>query len=228
MILQKEETVQIVRRLFMANDLCSIKGTREGLVITIADSSRFPKVLKSLERQLSSAQSFFAGASAKVLLKEGALDEAQMDRLEQLLAAFEMRLNREPITIKAPAFETGRPDVHRQRGFQEDNTLLVRRTIRSGQSLHYDGNVVVLGDVNPGAEIVCTGDILVLGSLRGVAHAGADGEIDATVFAFRLEPTQLRIAHLISRSPDEKHVRPGAPEIARVVENMIQVSLYSH
>ncbi|HBN97146.1 MAG TPA: septum site-determining protein MinC, partial [Firmicutes bacterium] len=104
----------------------------------------------------------------------------------------------------------------------------VRRTIRSGQRLHYDGNVVVMGDVNPGAEIVCTGDILVLGSLRGVAHAGVEGKVDATVFAFRLEPTQLRIAHVISRAPDEKLPQPSGPEIARVVENSIQLSVYNH
>ena len=110
----------------------------------------------------------------------------------------------------------------------EDTTLLVRRTIRSGQRLHYDGNVVIMGDVNPGAEVVCTGDILVLGALRGVAHAGAEGKVDATVFAFRLEPTQLRIAHVISRAPDEKSPLPSGPEIARVVANSVQLSMYSH
>jgi septum site-determining protein MinC len=85
-----------------------------------------------------------------------------------------------------------------------------------------------MGDVNPGAEIVCSGDILVLGALRGVAHAGAEGKTDAIVFAFRLEPTQLRIAHLISRAPDEKLPQPQGPEVARVVGDRIQLSVYSH
>ena len=48
------------------------------------------------------------------------------------------------------------------------------------------------------------------------------------VFAFRLEPTQLRIAHYISRSPDEKQPQPLGPEVARVVDNMIQISPYTH
>ncbi|NLJ80156.1 MAG: septum site-determining protein MinC, partial [Firmicutes bacterium] len=111
---------------------------------------------------------------------------------------------------------------------REENTLLIRRTIRSGQSVHYQGNVVIMGDVNPGAEVLCSGDILVLGSLRGVAHAGAEGKTDATVFAFRLEPTQLRIAHYISRAPDEKTLQPSGPEIARVVEDWIQVTNYNN
>ncbi|MCY0881085.1 MAG: hypothetical protein OWS74_03735, partial [Firmicutes bacterium] len=33
-------------------------------------------------------------------------------------------------------------------------TLLIRRTLRSGQHIRFYGHVVVLGDVNPGAEIV--------------------------------------------------------------------------
>ncbi len=211
----------------MNTELCAIKGTREGLVITITNADQFSEVLRSLERQLLASQSFFRGSSAKLFLQEGTLADRQMDDIERLIAEYGMRLNREPLT-----YQMQRPQVDQVaeevREVTEDNTLLVRRTIRSGQRLHYDGNVVVMGDVNPGAEIVCTGDILVLGSLRGVAHAGVDGKVDATVFAFRLEPTQLRIAHVISRAPDEKLPQPSGPEIARVVENSIQLSVYNH
>ncbi len=211
----------------MNTELCTIKGTREGLVITIRDATQFGEVLRSLERQLLASQSFFRGSSAKLYLQQGVLTEGQMDDIESLIADYGMRLSREPLNapLHRPVDESIVEDA---KDVQEDNTLLVRRTIRSGQRLHYDGNVVVMGDVNPGAEIICTGDILVLGSLRGVAHAGAEGKVDATVFAFRLEPTQLRIAHVISRAPDEKLPQPEGPEIARVVENSIQLSVYNH
>lgn len=211
----------------MNTELCAIKGTREGLVITIRDAVQFSEVLVSLERQLLASQSFFRGSSAKLCLQEGTLTDSQMDEIERLIADYGMRLNREPLTVQMPRPQAEQVATETSE-VREDNTLLVRRTIRSGQRLHYDGNVVVMGDVNPGAEIVCTGDILVLGSLRGVAHAGAEGKVDATVFAFRLEPTQLRIAHVISRAPDEKLPQPSGPEIARVVENSIQLSVYNH
>ena len=42
-------------------------------------------------------------------------------------------------------------------------TLYLRKTIRSGQSISSDGNIVVIGDVNPGAEIIAKGDITVWG-----------------------------------------------------------------
>ncbi|MBC7106160.1 MAG: septum site-determining protein MinC, partial [Firmicutes bacterium] len=76
----------------------------------------------------------------------------------------------------------------------DDQTILVRRTLRSGQRLCYNGNVVILGDVNPGAEVVAAGNVIVMGVLRGVVHAGANGNEEAVVLAFRLRPTQLRIA----------------------------------
>jgi septum site-determining protein MinC len=77
-------------------------------------------------------------------------------------------------------------------------TLYHVGTLRGGQALHNVGNIVVIGDVNPGAELIAGGDIAVFGSLRGVAHAGAQGDAGARVYAVDLSPTQLRIATLIA------------------------------
>lgn len=109
----------------------------------------------------------------------------------------------------------------------DPNALLIKRSLRSGQSIAYDGNVIIRGDVNAGALVTCSGDIIVLGALRGVAHAGAEGDAGAVVIAFRLEPTQLRIAGHISRAPDGEYIRPEGPEVARVKEGSIQVETYS-
>lgn len=103
------------------------------------------------------------------------------------------------------------------------DTLLIKRTVRSGQRISYNGNVVILGDVNPGAEVIATGDILVMGNLRGIVHAGAKGDNQASVVAFRLWPTQLRIGNIISRAPDGEHGQPGIPEIARVRDGEVVI-----
>ncbi|MCL4521978.1 MAG: septum site-determining protein MinC [Firmicutes bacterium] len=103
-------------------------------------------------------------------------------------------------------------------------TLMIRRTLRSGQRVHFHGNVVVVGDVNPGAEITAAGDIVVMGWLRGVAHAGAYGNVRSMVSAFRLNPTQLRIAHLIARAPDDVDEQlPEVPEFAEVREGHLVI-----
>ena len=105
-------------------------------------------------------------------------------------------------------------------------TLLVKRTLRSGQRVRFAGNVVVLGDVNPGAEIVASGDIVVMGTLRGVAHAGATGGEGAIVAAFRLQPTQLRVGSFIGRSPDGGNARTQMPELARVRDGALVIERY--
>ena len=77
----------------------------------------------------------------------------------------------------------------------------MHRTLRSGASIRFDGDVYVFGDVNPGAQVVATGNIVVLGALKGVAHAGAAGDEDAFILAFDLRPTQLRIGRRIASMP---------------------------
>ena len=101
------------------------------------------------------------------------------------------------------------------------STLYHRGTLRGGQALHNLGNVVVIGDVNPGAELVASGDIVVFGALRGVAHAGAQGDRSARVLALELAPTQLRIATLIATSADGG--KPRGPEHASIAGDRIVV-----
>jgi septum site-determining protein MinC len=100
-------------------------------------------------------------------------------------------------------------------------TLYHRGTLRGGQALHNLGNLVVIGDVNPGAELVASGDIVVFGSLRGVAHAGAQGDRKARVIALELAPTQLRIATVIATS--DAGAKPRGPEHASIVDDRIVV-----
>ena len=79
-----------------------------------------------------------------------------------------------------------------------ENAIFVQRTLRSGFKVSHHGHVIVLGDVNPGAEVIAGGSVIVWGRLRGVVHAGADGDENAVVCALEMMPTQLRIAGLVS------------------------------
>ena len=76
----------------------------------------------------------------------------------------------------------------------EEPTLYLRKTLRSGQKVVFAGNVILLGDLNPGAQIEADGDVIVMGQLRGTVHAGAEGDETSIVIAASLNATQLRIA----------------------------------
>ena len=126
-------------------------------------------------------------------------------------------------------------------------TVSVHRSLRSGANVRFPGDIVVFGDVNAGAELVADGNIVVLGALRGMAHAGAHGDESASVMAFSLKPTILRIAHrqatdlefdkpaaggLLSllRAPglaDRGAPHASTPRVARVVDGAVVVSDYA-
>jgi septum site-determining protein MinC len=100
-----------------------------------------------------------------------------------------------------------------------EDAIFLQRTLRSGQSIHYPGHVIVLGDVNPGSEIIAGGNVIVWGRLRGTVHAGATGNEDAIVCALDLNPTQLRIGGHIAISPD--HKRRAIPEVVRIHDGQL-------
>lgn len=134
-------------------------------------------------------------------------DEHQ--QLRDLLREFNMTLQDSAVGNPLPIPSIGK-------------VLLLKRTICSGQRISHRGTIVILGDVNAGSEVVASGDILVMGTLRGMAHAGARGDKKAVVAAFKLRPTQLRIANVISRPPEENsEVIPTVPEIAYLKDDLI-------
>ncbi|MDO4581581.1 MAG: septum site-determining protein MinC [Bacillota bacterium] len=107
-------------------------------------------------------------------------------------------------------------------------TQLFEKSLRSGQHINFDGNVVIIGDVNPGAEITASGHVLVLGYLRGLVHAGAAGDESATVTALHFAPTQLRIASHITRPPDGGFSEENKPpEVARIKNDAVVIEVYS-
>ena len=76
-------------------------------------------------------------------------------------------------------------------------TKFIQNSLRSGHREEYPGSIVVCGDVNFGAEIIAGGNIMILGTLRGVAHAGANGNKMAIISANNIDLTQIRIANLV-------------------------------
>ena len=82
-----------------------------------------------------------------------------------------------------------------------DRALVVRGTIRSGETVEHHGDLVVLGDVNPGSEVLADGDIVVMGSLKGLPHAGAAGDNKAAVIALEIAAPRLRIGGAEAHAP---------------------------
>jgi septum site-determining protein MinC len=78
-----------------------------------------------------------------------------------------------------------------------------RGTLRSGQSVESETGIVIVGDVNPGATVSSYGNIVVLGTVKGNVYAGIGGDNKAFIFAFDMDPIQIRIGSIIAKSPDK-------------------------
>lgn len=85
----------------------------------------------------------------------------------------------------------------------QNETLYHTGSLRNGQSLKFDGSIVLVGDVNAGAEVVATGNIIVIGKVRGLIHAGFKGDNSCFITATYLAPVQLRIGNVIAAITEE-------------------------
>ncbi len=208
------------------SNLIQIKGLRDGLLVTLGEGG-WSVLHSSLILQIDEKPDFFKGAKLALDVGNQELHVSEMTDLRDELSDREIILwavlSQSPTTENtaqmlglATRLSKVRPDrpVQVKPVSSEDSAMWVKRTVRSGVRLEYEGNVVVLGDVNPGAEVVAGGSIVVWGRLRGVVHAGATGDTDAVVCALDLSPTQLRIAAEIATTPERRS--QSIPEMARL------------
>ncbi len=98
--------------------------------------------------------------------------------------------------------------------------ILHRGTVRSGERISSNGNLCIIGDVNPGAIVSAEENIYVWGKLLGIAFAGKSGNKNASIASLYLNPLQLRIADVIAIGPKDKP-KNCYPEIAVIDKQSI-------
>ena len=98
--------------------------------------------------------------------------------------------------------------------------ILHEGTVRSGERISSNGNLCIIGDVNPGAIVSAKKNIYVWGKLLGVAFAGKGGNKNASISSIYLNPLQLRIADVIAIGPKDKP-KNFYPEIAVIDQQTI-------
>lgn len=208
-----------------------IRGTsRSGLHVLLPSQMEVREFCTLLQRKLSGSGRFFQGAEVTLRTAGRHLAADEEEAIRATFAEAGMRLLavdlgedplRPPVESRAATGPSTLPAAALLA--PSETALVVNRTLRSGQAVRHDGDVILLGDVNPGAEVIAAGHIVVMGALRGLAHAGCTGNRDAFVTAVRLRPTQLRIAGVVGRAPDEDEPAQPVPEVARLRDGMIVI-----
>jgi septum site-determining protein MinC len=217
------------------DDPIAIKGIREGLLVTIKpDNTEWTETTARLTSRIDEKRQFFKGARVALDVGDRPVRQHELDNLRAILTRREITLwavVSTSVTTQGAArnlgletaLVTGNEQLEAPTLNSEERGepgVLIPRTLRSGLKVRSQSHVIVFGDVNPGAEIVAGGNIIVWGKLRGIVHAGANGDEGAVVCALDLAPTQLRIAGYITVSPNDKRRKPQ-PEMASVQQGRI-------
>lgn len=194
-----------------------IKGVKEGLVFLLDDQCEFAVLMDELQYKLEkSHQQLLTGPLVHVHVKLGTRQLGDDDK-ERIRSVIRSQGN---LIVQSVEADT---DSKNSTDSISTGPHVITGIVRSGQTIEHDGDLLLTGDVNPGGTLMCSGDIYVLGALRGVAHAGISGRKDVIIAASLMRPTQLRIADVISRPPEEWMSGDAAMEFAYLNDGNMQM-----
>lgn len=195
----------------MSDDIVKIKGIKQGLLLIFSSDAEFDKIEENLKNKLSLG--FFTRGTF-LYIKPGFLTKDEGEILKKLFKKYglickiedpEIREFKKVQETKPPEKEPQNPPPPPSKPTLDEGEkmLVVNRTLRGGQEIRTKSSVLVCGNVNPGAQVIAGGSIDIRGKCQGLVHAGAYGNKDAVIIADRLNPTQIRIANLVARAPDD-------------------------
>ncbi len=189
---------------------------KEEITLKVSEKATFKEIEECLKEKIPELKKLYKNEKTPIFVTGKVLKNKEIDRIKEII--------QKDIDVK---IEFDSPKVLGLHGIKKvfaeeiksSETKFHRGSLRSGMKLEYEGSVVVLGDVNAGAEVVAGENIVVLGILRGVAHAGAKGNVEAMIAAAQIESPQIRIANIVKEI--EKEEEETRKTYAYVKENAI-------
>ena len=160
-------------------------------------------------------------AKLKLILEEHNINFSNIfsNNRETVLSGKSLKINSNYLNIKdlKSQFPLDPP-------YQQNDTLH-KGTVRSGDRISSNGDLFIIGDVNPGAIITANNNVYVWGKLFGIAFAGKNGNKNASIASLYLNPLQLRISEIVAIGPKEKP-KYQYPEVAILENNKIIIKPY--
>ena len=194
------------------------KVTEKGISIIFSDEISFEEIKEVFIKKVNASSSFFNGVTKNIILKGRNFSEKEEIEILNIISE---KTNMNITFLISEDKETG--VVLSENIADCSFTKYHKGSIRSGQVLDFDGSLIIIGDVNPGAFVKATGNITVLGQLKGIAHAGYNGNYEAFVSAAHMIPVQLRIADKITVFPKENIENEKVAEFAYIENGQIYV-----
>ncbi|MBD8069350.1 septum site-determining protein MinC [Bacillus sp. PS06] len=195
----------------------TIKGTKDGLTLHLDDQCSFRELVAELTDKLALNHS--QGEDSPLLAVRLKIGNRYLTKVQEEELRTIIRSKKHLIVDSIEGNVITKAEALALK--QKNEIVSVAKIIRSGQVLKVEGDLLLIGDVNPGGTVIAEGNIFVLGALRGIAHAGYDGNNEAVIAASMMKPSQLRISNIMNRAPDssQKEVEQNEMECAYIDEN---------
>lgn len=178
-----------------------INGEKERIIIKLKEEATQEEIIESLKKKLAELKKLYKEANTPIFITGKILKSSEMLEVRNLINS--------KIDVKVDFDSPKTLGLHGiKKAFNKEietsETKFFRGSVRSGQRIEFEGSIVVLGDVNGGAEIIAGDNVVVVGVLRGLAHAGAQGNKKAIIAAASIESKQIRIANIIKEIEEER------------------------
>lgn len=174
--------------------MVSINLRKNENVIKLEEGAPYDEVMKELETKLVDLKKLYQEETTPIRVIARGLKRDEKNQLQAMIKSYiDVEVNFE--TKKELGLSSIVKPFSQETAISE--TRFYKGSLRSGQKIEAEGSIVIFGDVNSGAEVMATENIVILGTLRGLAHAGARGNVKATIVAETLDTVQLRIANII-------------------------------
>lgn len=178
----------------MMNNIKISQSTNE-IILTMNVVADVDALCEELKEKIVKLKEFYQSAKIPIRITGKLFTDSECERIKKIInEEIEIEIN-----FDQPSDLLGLHAI--KKTFQSETeiseTKYISYSIRSGQVEEYSGSLVIIGDVNAGGEVIAGGNIAVIGALRGLAHAGANGNTKAIITANYIEPTQIRIANQV-------------------------------
>ena len=172
----------------------SINLKKDVTTIKLNEEAEFEQIIELLRKKLPELKKLYKEENVPIKVMGKLLKNKEIDEMRELIKS---KIDVE-IDFEAPKV-LGLYSI--KKVFNEEiaksETKFHRGSLRSGQKLETEGSLVIIGDVNSGAEVIASENIIVVGTLRGLAHAGANGNKEAIIAAAIVDTVQIRIANIV-------------------------------
>ncbi|WP_331852594.1 septum site-determining protein MinC [Kurthia zopfii] len=186
--------------------LVYLKGAKEGLILHLDDQCGYDELIHAIQNrfmeghideqveiQISTGNRYCTNAQMTEILNE----------VEKALKVRVSKVRSDVVTIE---------ELNQRLSESQSSTYI--GIVRSGQMVEATGDLIVIGDVNPNARVQAGGSIYVLGKLKGMAHAGKDGDSNAVIGASFLSATHLSIGEVRETMTNERKELSEMPEMS--------------